>query len=72
LSASFLHAQESGARYLIITHDNYYEALQPLAEWKTQKGMKAKIVKLSEIGGNRRRFGSDQKLRRKRIQHMAN
>jgi len=50
LSGSLIRAQEVGARYLIITHDNYYEALQPLAEWKTQKGMKAKIVKLSEIG----------------------
>jgi len=43
-------AQESGARYLIITHDSYYDAIKPLAEWKTQKGLKAKIVKLSEIG----------------------
>ncbi|MCK4674154.1 hypothetical protein KAT67_09265, partial [candidate division WOR-3 bacterium] len=42
-------AQEVGAKYLIITHDNYYDALISLAEWKTQKGLKAKIVKLSEI-----------------------
>ncbi len=44
-------AQE-GARYLIITHDNFYSAIQPLAEWKNQKGMKAKVVRLSEIGSS--------------------
>ncbi|MEO0138053.1 MAG: C25 family cysteine peptidase [candidate division WOR-3 bacterium] len=52
LSSSFLLAQTDGARYLIITHDNYYNALKPLAAWKTQKGYKAKIVKLSEIGND--------------------
>ncbi|UCF71713.1 MAG: T9SS type A sorting domain-containing protein [candidate division WOR-3 bacterium] len=50
LFSTALRAQESGARYLIVTHDSYYTALQPLAEWKTQKGMKAKIVRLSETG----------------------
>ncbi len=39
-----------GARYLIITPDNYYEAILSLAEWKTKKGMKAKVAKLSETG----------------------
>jgi hypothetical protein len=47
-----MFAQQSGARYLIITHDDYYSALQPLATWKTQKGMKAKIVTLSETGSD--------------------
>lgn len=41
---------QEGARYLIITHDNFYSAIQPLAEWKNQKGMKAKVVRLSETG----------------------
>jgi hypothetical protein len=45
-------AQEIGARYLIITHDDYYDAIVPLAEWKTQKGIKSKIVRLSEIGSD--------------------
>ena len=44
--------QETGARYLIITHNNYYNVLIPLAQWKTRKGVKAKIVKLSEIGSD--------------------
>ncbi len=43
-------AQETGARYLIITHDNFYNAVLPLAEWKHKKGMRTKVVKLSEIG----------------------
>jgi hypothetical protein len=43
---------ETGARYLIVTHDNFYPAIQPLAQWKTQKGMPAKTVKLSEIGSS--------------------
>ncbi len=43
---------QTGARYLIITHDDYFHALKPLVDWKTQKGVKAKIVKLSEIGSD--------------------
>ncbi len=45
-------AHGQGARYLIITHDSYANVLQPLADWKTQKGYKAKIVTLSDIGGS--------------------
>jgi hypothetical protein len=45
----FGFAQE-GACYLIITHDNFYSAIQPLADWKNQKGIKTKVVRLSEIG----------------------
>ncbi len=47
---SITFAQETGARYLIITHDNFYDAILPLAQWKHKKGMKTKIVRLSEIG----------------------
>ncbi|MEO0072797.1 MAG: C25 family cysteine peptidase [candidate division WOR-3 bacterium] len=39
-----------GAKYLIITHDNFYDAIKPLAHWKHKKGVPTKIVKLSEIG----------------------
>jgi hypothetical protein len=45
-------AQETGARYLIITHDNYYNYIQPLAQWKHKKGMRTKVVKLSQIGSS--------------------
>ena len=39
-----------GAKYLIITHDNFYDAIQPLAQWKHKKGIPTKVVRLSEIG----------------------
>jgi hypothetical protein len=43
-------AQEVGARYLIITHDNFYNAIEPLAQWKHSTGFRTKVVKLSQIG----------------------
>jgi hypothetical protein len=52
ISLSAIFAQESGARYLIITHDNFYEDILPLAEWKYKKGMRPRIAKLSEIGSD--------------------
>ena len=41
---------QTGARYLIITHDDFYNAIQPLAQWKHKKGVKTQVVKLSQIG----------------------
>ena len=41
-----------GARYLIIAHDNFYNEILPLADWKYRKGMKSKVVKLSDIGSS--------------------
>jgi len=35
--------------YLIITIDNFYEALGPLAIWKTQKGLISKIITVEDI-----------------------
>ena len=40
----------NGARYLIIVPDEWVEAIEPLAAWKTQKGMLARVVPLSEAG----------------------
>lgn len=37
-------------RYLIITHDIFYQAVTPLAEWKHQKGMEVEVAKISQIG----------------------
>ncbi len=47
---STIFAQDLGARYLIVTHDNFYDAIEPLATWKHKKGMQTKTVKLSETG----------------------
>jgi hypothetical protein len=43
-------AQEPGARYLIISYDDFYDAIEPLAQWKHKKGMMTKHVKLSDVG----------------------
>jgi hypothetical protein len=50
LVSSVLYAQ-TGARYLIVTPDIFYNTLQPLIEWKYKKGMKPAVYKTSEIGG---------------------
>jgi hypothetical protein len=50
-AATGLFAQ-TGARYLIITHDNFYNQVQPLAQWKQKKGMECAVVKLSQIGSS--------------------
>jgi hypothetical protein len=42
----------TGAKYLIITSDNYVSAVQPLADWKTKKGVKAMIVPTSVTGSS--------------------
>jgi hypothetical protein len=52
ISFTTIFGQESGARYLIITHDDFYDDILPLAEWKYKKGMRPKIAKLSEIGSD--------------------
>ncbi len=41
----------TGASYLIFAPDNFVSTLQPLAEWKTKKGIRAKIIPLS-VSGN--------------------
>ena len=38
--------------YLIVTPDYYYDALQPLVQWKRQKGYHTEVVTLSQIGSN--------------------
>lgn len=43
-------AAEQGARYLIITADQFASAVQPLAAWKHASGMSTKVARLSEVG----------------------
>jgi hypothetical protein len=33
-------------KYLIITHHNFYDVIQPLAQWKNDKGLKTKVVSI--------------------------
>jgi hypothetical protein len=46
----FGFGQTIGAKYLIITADAFYNDILPLAQWKHKKGVRTKIVTLSEIG----------------------
>lgn len=39
------------AGYLIVTTDSLYDAILPLAAWKTRKGFPATVTKLSQIPG---------------------
>ncbi|MEO0085713.1 MAG: C25 family cysteine peptidase [candidate division WOR-3 bacterium] len=41
---------EQGGKYLIIAADQFVGAVQPLAAWKTKKGVLAKVVPKSEAG----------------------
>jgi len=49
LLASSIFAQ-TGAKYLVISHNNFVNAVKPLVEWKTKKGVLAKCVPLSVTG----------------------
>ncbi|UCC11819.1 MAG: T9SS type A sorting domain-containing protein [candidate division WOR-3 bacterium] len=46
----FGSTQETGARYLIITADAFYDAIQPLAAWKHKKGVSTKVITRGQIG----------------------
>jgi hypothetical protein len=41
---------QTGARYLMIAPDEFYNTLQPLVEWKYKKGTKPVVYKLSQVG----------------------
>ncbi|MEO0205133.1 MAG: C25 family cysteine peptidase, partial [candidate division WOR-3 bacterium] len=46
-------SQEIGAKYLIITHDDFYGAILPYAQWKHKMGLRTKIVRVpSELAQN--------------------
>ncbi|MDP8226776.1 MAG: C25 family cysteine peptidase, partial [Candidatus Celaenobacter polaris] len=49
--------------YVIITSDNFTADFQPLADWKTQKGMSASIVSTSYIYDNYDGIDNAEKLR---------
>jgi hypothetical protein len=46
------YESDSRGKYLIITHDNYYDSVLPLAEWKHRRGMEVEIARTSVIGGS--------------------
>ncbi len=46
------YESDERGKYLIITHDNFYDNILPLAEWKHKRGMEVEIAKLSVIGSS--------------------
>jgi len=44
-----ISAPKSPIGYLIITHDNSYNKIRPLANWKSQKKFKTTVGKLCQI-----------------------
>ncbi len=42
--------RETGCNYLIITHEDFLNAVDTLAAWKRQKGYKTEITTVNEIG----------------------
>ncbi len=45
----FSVVERTGSEYLIITHDDFYDEIKPLANWKEKKGVTTTIVKTSDI-----------------------
>jgi hypothetical protein len=43
------NALAEGAKYLIITHDDFRDAIQPLAQWKNKKGITTTVVDKTTI-----------------------
>lgn len=52
LAAYTLGMAERGAKYLIIAADAFTDIVQPLAQWRTKKGLLAKVVSVSQAGGS--------------------
>lgn len=50
LPTSMKGMRSAGADYLVIVPDAFESAIQPLVEWKHQKGLKTHVTKLSDIG----------------------
>jgi hypothetical protein len=39
----------NGADYIIITHDNFYDSMQPLADFRSQQGLRVITARLSDV-----------------------
>ena len=50
-------------KYVIITNDELKDAFQPLADWKTKKGVPAEIVTVSSIEANYTGIDTQEKIR---------
>ncbi|MEA3432421.1 MAG: C25 family cysteine peptidase [candidate division WOR-3 bacterium] len=55
---------DDGFDYVIITHPDYVSAFQPLADWKTAKGIKTQIVTTSWIYSNYTQGDNARRIKR--------
>jgi hypothetical protein len=46
------YESDQRGKYLIVTHDTFYNSVLPLAEWKHKRGMEVEVAKLSVIGSS--------------------
>ena len=46
------YENDNAGTYLIITHNNFYNSILPLAEWKQKRGMEVEIANTSVIGSS--------------------
>jgi hypothetical protein len=46
---SDLRCEENQADYIIITHEDFYDGILPLAEHRTERGLSVKVVKVQDI-----------------------
>ncbi len=61
--SSVLRTRDEGTDYLIITGADYVDEFQPLADWKTDKGVPAEIVTTSWIYSNYDGVDDQEKIR---------
>ncbi|UCE17819.1 MAG: hypothetical protein JSV84_13210 [Gemmatimonadota bacterium] len=67
---NYRSVESAGVRggYLFVTPDEYYEALEPLVEWKRQKGYHTDVLRLSQLGSN----PDNNRIRNSIRNHYAN
>ena len=45
-------ANPAGIEYVILAHDSFVDAIEPLADWKRLKGLTVEVVPISQVGSN--------------------
>ncbi|MBN1825068.1 MAG: hypothetical protein JW958_02300, partial [Candidatus Eisenbacteria bacterium] len=65
-------SRDAGVAYAIITGDSYVDEFQPLADWKTLKGVKTEIFTVSWISSNYSGLDDQEKIRNFILDYEAN
>ncbi|MCD4690150.1 hypothetical protein K8S17_01670, partial [bacterium] len=67
-----LRSRDGAVDYLIITGSDYVDEFQPLADWKTEKGITAEIVSTSWVYSNYSGVDNQEKIRNCIIDYYTN